>query len=156
MATAISLEAAPEAAVLRGWPGQPRCRRLVQSRQAHSRVLSDYRRTSQCVTGVPLHLAALLPLPKMRRRLACRCRQTGLGEGRDHRGRLGWDHPPPGARHLQPHRGWPLGNLIEQVLAIPPPYRATPGRPVYVIHASDRAVLMGEENLIGSLQLLVT
>ena len=47
-------------------------------------------------------------------------------------------------------------NLIEQVLAIPPPYRATPGRPVYIIHASDRAVLMGEENLIGSLQLLVT
>ena len=47
-------------------------------------------------------------------------------------------------------------NLIAQVLAIPPPYRATPGRPVYVIHASDRAVLMGEENLIGSLQHLVT
>jgi hypothetical protein len=47
-------------------------------------------------------------------------------------------------------------NLIEQILAIPPPYRATPGRPVYVIHASDRAVLMGEENLIGSLQHLVT
>jgi hypothetical protein len=68
----------------------------------------------------------------------------------------GWEHPPPGARHLQPHRGWPLGNLIEQVLAIPPPYRATPGRPVYIIHPSDRAVLMGEENLIGSLQHLVT
>jgi len=49
-----------------------------------------------------------------------------------------------------------LGNLIEQVLAIPPPYRATLGRPVYIIHASDRAVLMGEENLIGSLQHLVT
>ena len=38
----------------------------------------------------------------------------------------------------------------------PPPYRATPGRPVYIIHPSDRAVLMGEENLIGSLQHLVT
>ena len=38
----------------------------------------------------------------------------------------------------------------------PLPYRATPGRPVYIIHASDRAVLMGEENLIGSLQHLVT
>ena len=47
-------------------------------------------------------------------------------------------------------------SLLGQVLAIPPPYRATPGRPVYVIHASDRAVLMGEENLIGSLQHLVT
>jgi hypothetical protein len=35
------------------------------------------------------------------------------------------------------------------VLAISPPYRAAPGRPVYVLHASDRAVLMGEDNLIG-------
>jgi hypothetical protein len=25
-------------------------------------------------------------------------------------------------------------NLIEQALAIPPPYRADPGRPVYVLH----------------------
>ena len=47
-------------------------------------------------------------------------------------------------------------NLIEQVLAISPPYRAAPGRPVYVLHASDRAVLMGEDNLIGSLRHLVT
>ncbi len=47
-------------------------------------------------------------------------------------------------------------NLITQVLAIPPPYRATPGRPVYILHASDRAVVMGEDNLVGSLQLLVT
>jgi hypothetical protein len=47
-------------------------------------------------------------------------------------------------------------NLIGQVLAIPPPYRATTGRPVYVLHASDRAVVMGEDNLIGSLRQLVT
>jgi hypothetical protein len=47
-------------------------------------------------------------------------------------------------------------HLIEQVLAIPPPYRATPGHPVYVLHAGDRAVLMGEDNLIGSLRDLVT
>jgi hypothetical protein len=47
-------------------------------------------------------------------------------------------------------------NLITQVLAIPPPYRATPGRPVYILHASDRAVVMGEDNLVGSLQQLVT
>ncbi len=47
-------------------------------------------------------------------------------------------------------------NLIAQVLAIPPPYRATSGRPVYVLHASDRAVVMGEDNLVGSLQQLVT
>jgi len=47
-------------------------------------------------------------------------------------------------------------SLVGQVLAIPPPYRAAPGRPVYVLHASGRAVLMGEENLIGSLRHLVT
>jgi hypothetical protein len=47
-------------------------------------------------------------------------------------------------------------SLIEQVLAVPPPYRATPGSAVYVIHAGNRAVLVGEENLIGSLQELVT
>jgi hypothetical protein len=45
-------------------------------------------------------------------------------------------------------------SLIEQVLAIPPPYRATSGAPVYVLHASRRAVVMSEENLIGSLQQL--
>ncbi len=47
-------------------------------------------------------------------------------------------------------------DLIEQVLAIPPPYRATPGRPVCVLRAGDRAVLLGEDNLIGSLRHLVT
>jgi hypothetical protein len=47
-------------------------------------------------------------------------------------------------------------SLIEQVLAVPPPYRAAPDRSVYVIHAGERAVLLGEENLIGSLQELVT
>jgi hypothetical protein len=47
--------------------------------------------------------------------------------------------------------------LIEQAaLAVPPPYRATPRSAVYVIHAGNRAVLVGEENLIGSLQELVT
>jgi hypothetical protein len=47
-------------------------------------------------------------------------------------------------------------SLLGQVLAIPPPYRAAPGRPVYVLHAGDRAVVMGEDNLIGSLRRLVT
>jgi hypothetical protein len=47
-------------------------------------------------------------------------------------------------------------SLLGQVLAIPPPYRAAPGRPVYVLHAGDRAVVMGEDNLIGSLRQLVT
>jgi hypothetical protein len=47
-------------------------------------------------------------------------------------------------------------NLIEQVLAFPPPYRAAPGSPVYVIHAGDRAVLVGEQDLTGPLRDLVT
>jgi len=42
-------------------------------------------------------------------------------------------------------------NLVEQVLASPPPYRAAPGQPVYVIHAGDRAVLVGEQDLTGPL-----
>ncbi len=45
--------------------------------------------------------------------------------------------------------------LIGQVLAFPPPYRAVPGRSVYVIHAGDRAVLVGEQDLTGPLQHLV-
>jgi hypothetical protein len=47
-------------------------------------------------------------------------------------------------------------NLIEQVLAFPPLYRAAPGSPVYVIHAGDRAVLVGEQDLTGPLRDLVT
>jgi hypothetical protein len=47
-------------------------------------------------------------------------------------------------------------DLIGQVVAIPPPYRAAPHDPVYVLQASGRAVLMGEDNLIGSLRHLVT
>jgi hypothetical protein len=49
--------------------------------------------------------------------------------------------------------GWE--NLVEQVLASPPPYRAAPGRPVYVIHAGDLAVLVGEQDLTGPLADLV-
>ena len=45
-------------------------------------------------------------------------------------------------------------NLVEQVLASPPPYREAPGRPVYVIHAADRAVLVGEQDLTGLLAAL--
>ncbi|HEY5989553.1 MAG TPA: hypothetical protein VIV12_24715 [Streptosporangiaceae bacterium] len=45
--------------------------------------------------------------------------------------------------------------LIEQVLASPPPYKAAPGRPVYVIHAGDRAALVGEQDLTGPLADLV-
>ena len=47
-------------------------------------------------------------------------------------------------------------DLIEQVLAVPPPYRAAPGGSVYVIHAGDRAVLVGEQDLTGPLRDLVT
>jgi hypothetical protein len=46
-------------------------------------------------------------------------------------------------------------NLIEQVLASPPPYRAAPGRPVYMIYAGDRAVLVAEQDLTGPLAELV-
>jgi hypothetical protein len=45
--------------------------------------------------------------------------------------------------------------LIEQVLAFPPPYWAAPGSPVYVIHAADRAVVAGEQDLTGPLRDLV-
>jgi len=47
-------------------------------------------------------------------------------------------------------------DLIEQVLAFPPAYRAAPGSSIYVIHAGDRAVLVGEQDLTGPLQDLVT
>lgn len=46
-------------------------------------------------------------------------------------------------------------NLLEQVLASPPPYRAAPGQPVYVIYAGDRAVLVAEQDLTGPLAELV-
>ena len=46
-------------------------------------------------------------------------------------------------------------SLIEQILAVPPPYWAAPGRPVYVIHAGDRAIVVGEGNLTGPLRDLV-
>ena len=44
---------------------------------------------------------------------------------------------------------WCLANadrwecIIGQVLTLPPAYQATPGRPVYIIQTSDRAVLIG-------------
>ncbi len=47
-------------------------------------------------------------------------------------------------------------HLIEQFLAFPPPYRAAPGSSVYVIHAGDRAVPVGEQDLTGPLRHLVT
>ena len=56
---------------------------------------------------------------------------------------------------------WCLANAgrwehtIGQVLTLPPAYQATPGRPVYIIHTSDRAVLIGGEDLTGPLRDLV-
>jgi hypothetical protein len=35
--------------------------------------------------------------------------QTGTGEGRGHRDRMGWEYALPGARHRRPHRRRPLG-----------------------------------------------
>ncbi|HEX6521331.1 MAG TPA: hypothetical protein VF070_15180 [Streptosporangiaceae bacterium] len=46
-------------------------------------------------------------------------------------------------------------NLIEQVLASPPPYKAAPGQPVYMIYAGDRAVLVAAQDLTGPLAELV-
>jgi hypothetical protein len=47
-------------------------------------------------------------------------------------------------------------DLLEQVLAFPPPYRAAPDSSIYVIHAGDRAVLVGEQDRTGPLHDLVT
>jgi hypothetical protein len=47
-------------------------------------------------------------------------------------------------------------DLIEQVLAFPPPYRAAADSAVYIIHASHRAVLVSEQNLTSPLRDLVT
>jgi hypothetical protein len=72
---------------------------------------------------------------------------TEIGwEGRMRRGALDTSGLADGGR-------WET--LVEQVLASPPPYRADPGRPVYVIHAGDRAVLVGEQDLSGPLAGLV-
>jgi hypothetical protein len=46
-------------------------------------------------------------------------------------------------------------DLVEQVLTCPPPYKAAPGRPVYVIYAGERAVLVAERDLTGPLAELV-
>jgi len=47
-------------------------------------------------------------------------------------------------------------DLIAQLLAFPPPYRAAPGSSVYGIRAGDRDVLVGEQDLTGPLRDLVT
>ena len=49
--------------------------------------------------------------------------------------------------YLADPRRW--DHIIGQLLTVPPAYQATPGRPVYIIHTSDRAVLIGEEDLTG-------
>jgi hypothetical protein len=46
-------------------------------------------------------------------------------------------------------------SLIQQILASPPPYRAAPGRSIYVIHSGERAVLVGEQDLTGPLEAVV-
>jgi hypothetical protein len=49
----------------------------------------------------------------------------------------------------------PLEHIIGRLIALPPAYQATPGRPVYIVHTSDRTVLIGEEDLTGPLRDLV-
>ena len=48
------------------------------------------------------------------------------------------------------------GGIIGRVLARPPGCRAAPGAAVCILHAGDRAVLVGEEDLIGAMAELVT
>jgi len=66
-----------------------------------------------------------MPLPKMQRRLAHRCGQTG--RVRVVVTEIAWDgsirRRALDTSSLTDAGRW--GNLIEQVLAIPPPYRAT-------------------------------
>ncbi len=45
--------------------------------------------------------------------------------------------------------------IIGRVLACPPEYRAVPGSAVYLIHAGDRTVLVGKEDLTGPMAELV-
>jgi hypothetical protein len=46
-------------------------------------------------------------------------------------------------------------HIMSQALALPPAYQATPGTPIYLIHTSERAILIGEEDLTGPLRDLV-
>jgi hypothetical protein len=71
---------------------------------------------------------------------------------------IGWDGSIPGRAVGTGSLTGPgrCESLLGQVLAIAPPDRAAPGRPVYVLHAGDRAVVVGEGNLTGSLRPLVT
>ena len=61
-----------------------------------------------------------------------------------------------GARHRQSHPPRPLRQPHHAGPGHPPALPGDPGRPVYILHASDRAVVMGEDNLVGSLLQLVT
>jgi hypothetical protein len=63
---------------------------------------------------------------------------------------------PRGRRKHPAGRPVTLRSGHVRVLAFPPLYRAAPGSPVYVIHAGDRAVLVGEQDLTGLLRDLVT
>jgi hypothetical protein len=71
---------------------------------------------------------------------------------------IGWD----GSIRRRVLDTWSLADsdrwdiLVGQVLASPPPYRAAPGRPVYVIHAGNRAVLVSEHDVTGPVEYLVT
>jgi len=39
--------------------------------------------------------------------------------------------------------------ITRAALAVPPPYRPEPGRPVYHVHAGDISFLVSESNLVG-------
>ena len=57
--------------------------------------------------------------------------------------------PLPSRRKLQSVPDAAIGIIVTYAA------EATPGRPVYLIHTSDRAVLIGEEDLTGPLRDLV-
>jgi len=106
--------------------------------------------------GIPLHLAALMRLVRYDARW--RAGAGTLAWVRVVITEIAWDGS---IRRRALDTGSLTGpgrceSLFGQVLAIRPPSRAAPGRPVYVLHAGGRAVVMGEDNLIGSLRLLVT
>jgi hypothetical protein len=88
------------------------------------------------VTAIPLHHAALMRLAKYDARW--RADAGTLAGVRVVITEIAWDgsirrRALDTASLTHPGR---CDNLINQVLAIPAPYRATPGRPAYILHAA--------------------
>jgi hypothetical protein len=127
-----------------------------------------------CLPGPTVRAPILVPGPRVRPGRGSSCRRTRgrTAGGQNHpaggvAGDTGWvkvvvtEIGPDGSMRrrtldtcgLTEAGRWQT--LIEQILAFPPPYRGAPGSPIYVIHAGDRAVLVGEQDLTGPLRDLV-